>query len=168
MTKDTIKPVKVITDKSALTAAINSIGRRGAKLDRDIQQAAISVMAHHAQHGDVTLINKLVASMPKGSRVNALRAYLESNAAIVYNEETREFDHDRNSPRKFSEDAAQALMWTDFKPEQEYQPISDPALLVRQLVARLNRDRKEAGDASKVDPAMIEALTALTETSVAH
>lgn len=65
-----------ITDTKLLNKAIESIQNRGKKLDADIQAAAFSVVCHVAEHGDITLANKLYLAMPKGSRRAALSGYL--------------------------------------------------------------------------------------------
>lgn len=66
----------VILDAAGIEAAISSITKSGAKLDALIQQAAVSVVAHIEDCGDITLANRLQVSMPKGSRSNALAAFL--------------------------------------------------------------------------------------------
>lgn len=63
---------KIITGAAEIRKHITSIGNRGAKLDKDIQLAALSVLAHIDQHGDVTLADALVNAMPKSSRKLAL------------------------------------------------------------------------------------------------
>lgn len=153
----TNKPVyKLIEGTSAISKAIDSISTRGKKLDRDIQVAALSAMQHHVEHGDVTLINRLVDAMPKGSRVNALRAFIETFGAVRFDAESKKFVHVRGA--SFRLEAAMETLWSDFKPETAYQPITDPFKRFDQLTAQFERDMKEMGDNSKVTPEMIEAL----------
>lgn len=66
----------VILDAAGIATAITSIVKSGAKLDTLIQQAAVSVIQHIEDCGDITLANRLQVSMPKGSRSNALAAFL--------------------------------------------------------------------------------------------
>lgn len=66
----------VILSAALTEKLIVSIKGRGAKLDADIHQAALSVCAHHAQHGDTTLANRLLAAMPKSGRRNALQSWM--------------------------------------------------------------------------------------------
>ncbi len=69
-----VKPLTIL-NSSQIEAAIKSITGRGAKLDADIHQCASSALWHVAQHGDVTLLNKLIIAMPKSGRTNALVAW---------------------------------------------------------------------------------------------
>lgn len=139
----TTKPVKIIEGASAIDAAIKSIANRGKKLDRDIQQAAISAMAHHSKHGDVTLVNRLVDAMPKGSRVNALRDFILNHGAVSYDEESKKFVHAKGKEARI--EAAQGIMWTEFKPEPEYQPFDAMAAL-NSLLARVQKADSLKGD----------------------
>lgn len=75
MTAKTAKPMEML-DAAGIDKAITSIAKAGAKLDALIQQTAVSALAHLDQHGDITLVNRLQVSMPKGSRSNALTAFL--------------------------------------------------------------------------------------------
>jgi hypothetical protein len=156
MTKTNKPAFKLISGSGAIKAAIDSIARRGKKLDRDIQVAALSAMQHHVEHGDVTLINRLVDSMPKGSRVNALRAFIETFGAVRYDTESKNFLHIKGAT--FRLDDAMQIMWSEFKPEAAYQPITDPFKRFDQLVGQFEKDMAEMGDASKVTPEMISAL----------
>lgn len=150
--------VKLIEGSAKIGSLIDSIANRGKKLDADIQRAALSVMAHHSQHGDVTLINRLVASMPKGSRVNALMRYIETFGAVRWDKDKKEFVHAKG--KKFDLEAASARTWHEFKPDPQYKPIDDPFQSVNALIKTLERDMQHMGDQSKVDPSLIEALRA--------
>ena len=148
----------LISGAANIKAAIDSIMRRGKKYDRDVQIAALSAMQHHIEHGDVTLINRLVAAMPTGSRVNALRAFIETFGAVRFDPESKMFVHVKGGV--FRLDEAMAVMWYEFKPETAYQPITDPFKRFDMLVSQFERDMKEMGDNSKVTPEMIAALKA--------
>lgn len=164
MTKKNTPAFKLIEGSAAISEAIDSIARRGKSLDRDIQVAALSAMQHHSEHGDVTLINRLVVSMPKGSRVNALRTFIETFGAVVYDK--NKFVHSKS--KTFRLDDAMQVLWTDFKPETAYQPITDPAKLVNSLIARLEADVDKLGSQSKVTPYMLDMLREITSTKPAH
>ena len=58
---------------------IVSIKGRGAKLDKDIHQAALSAVANHAEHGNTSLVNALLLAMPRSARANALMAWMLAN-----------------------------------------------------------------------------------------
>jgi hypothetical protein len=153
----------IISGAAAIGVAIASITNRGKKLDKDIQIAALSAMAHHvgAGSGDTTLINRLVTAMPKGSRVNALRDFISVFGAVEYNQDTKVFDHKKGA--KFDLDGAMAIMWTEYSPEKkDYKPIGDVMGLVKMLQNKLVKDVTELGAASLVEPELLAALNAIT------
>lgn len=65
----------VVLSQADSTKMIASIAKRGANLDRDIHQVAVSAAVHYCDHGDITLANKLLAAMPKAARKNALLSW---------------------------------------------------------------------------------------------
>ena len=132
--------MKLITNKTALLAAFKSIQTRGKELDNDIWVAAVSAMAHHAKHGDVTIVNQLVEAMPKGARVNALRDFIMAFGKVKYDEENQIFAHDKAG--NFDLDGAQEKSWTEFKPDPDYKPV-DALALVTALVKKIKAERKE-------------------------
>ncbi len=75
----------VVLSQADSTKMIASIAKRGANLDRDIHQVAVSASAHYQAHGDITLANALLLAMPKSARRNALFSwflqYLPSTGA---------------------------------------------------------------------------------------
>lgn len=156
MTKTNKPTFALISGAAQIKSAIDSIERRGKKYDRDVQIAALSAMQHHVEHGDVTLINRLVDAMPKGSRVNALRAFIEKFGAVRYDVESKKFVHVKGGT--FGLDGAMAVMWNEFKPDPDYQPIADPIKRFDAMISQFERDVKEMGDRSKVSPEMIAAL----------
>lgn len=70
-----------------MEAAIKSIAGRGAKLQADIHACAVSALAHFAQHGDTTLLNRLVCALPKSSRTNALVAWMLHFGQLALNDD---------------------------------------------------------------------------------
>lgn len=53
-------------------ARIASIAKRGKALDADVHQVACSTLVHVREHGDYTLIEKLIRALPAQSRHKAL------------------------------------------------------------------------------------------------
>lgn len=76
---------RIITDTKAVETAIDSIARRSAKLDDDIQIAALSAANHAHLHGDITLINRLYKAMGKGVRHVALTGWMLEFAPVAAN-----------------------------------------------------------------------------------
>lgn len=139
--------MQLIKDKAQLKAAIKSISTRGAKLDNDIWIAATSAMAHDDKHGDVTIINELVAAMPKGSRVNALNAFITAHGKVTYNEEDKCFEHDKTG--NFDLEGAQAKSWVEYKPETPYRPIDALALIKAMAIKVQDADVKRGDKVTK-------------------
>ena len=73
-----------MTDKLDILKRINSIARRGAKMDRDIHETAVDCLVHARDHGDITLLSKLVGAMPKSSRRKALIAWANAHAPVNF------------------------------------------------------------------------------------
>lgn len=77
--------MKLLNTAKDINKAIDSIVRRGKTLDDDIQLAAVSCLNHHSVHGDITLLNRLWLSMPRGSRRKALTDWALHHGAVQAN-----------------------------------------------------------------------------------
>tara|TARA_R110000787_G_scaffold113817_2_gene223130 strand:- start:402 stop:902 length:501 start_codon:yes stop_codon:yes gene_type:complete len=149
---------KLFGSKEEIVKAIVSIGTLGAKIDRKVWVAAVSAMAHHNEHGDVTIINDLVSAMPKGSRVNALRDYILAHGKVSFDNEVKAFTHAKDG--FFDLEGALAVSWVEFKPEPEYKPL-DALKLVTALAKRIAAADADKGDVcSDEQAAAILALAA--------
>ena|SRR5690625_4561164 len=134
--------MKLITDIKALNTAIDSIARRGKKLDEDIQLAGLSCLNHIDQHGDVTVLCRLFNAMPRGSRRNALAAWAAAHGKVQVNVDSKTnkekpflFDRTRGTQLE----AAAESPWWDFKPER---PLEEEFDFEAALAALFNRARK--------------------------
>lgn len=81
-----------ILNKDATLKIIASIGKRSLKLQADIHQAALSAIVHHEEHGDTTLINRLLVALPKSQRRHAVAAWAmkhDVRLALNDNKETK-------------------------------------------------------------------------------
>lgn len=146
MTKAQNASFKLIDGAAAIEKAIASIASRGKRLDKDIWIAAVSAMAHHDKHGDVTLVNRLVDSMPRGSRVNALRDFIMAHGKVAYDEDNKCFKHDREGT--FDLAGATAKCWTEYKPEPDYVPYDAMA----GIMAVIRKVEKASADKPVVMP----------------
>lgn len=108
-TKTTAAKPFVMLDAAGIDKAIVSIGKAGAKLDALIQQTAVSALDHLDKHSDITLVNRLQVSMPKGSRQNALTAFLLACGKIKV----------RQVPAMASKAAKEALKASPFEFDRE-------------------------------------------------
>lgn len=77
--------MEIITCTIKLNALVTSIAKSSAKLDAAIHQALVSLLVHIRDHGDTTLLTRLFASIPKGSRIASYFAWCEKFAPVKVN-----------------------------------------------------------------------------------
>lgn len=107
-------------DKTQIVEAIRSIEGRGKKLDNDIQLTGLSVLAHIAKHGEVSLFIKLFNAMPQGSRRNALVAWAVDLGQVSVNmdkDTKKEFPFLFNKEGTTNLEGAEKYPWYSYKPE---------------------------------------------------
>lgn len=83
-----------ILSKDKVQASIKSIALRGKNFDTDVHNTAVQCLLHAKQHGDVSLMAKLVTVMPKSSRQLALIEWVNTFSPIVLrrNPKTKMFE----------------------------------------------------------------------------
>lgn len=119
-----VPAVKAMTllNSTQMDAAIKSITTRGAKLQADIHTCAVSALAHFAQHGDSTLLNRLIVALPKSARTNALVAWALHFGQLVQNDDksTRVAQPVVKSsvPKAFDLEACQVTPFWAFKAQE--------------------------------------------------
>ncbi len=155
--------MKLLTKTSDIVSAIEDIRSTGKKLDNMIQVAACSVIQHVGKHGDITLVNTLVEAMPNGSRVNALRDFIGTFSKAEYDEATKAFKF--NKEKKTDLAGAEAIMWTEFKPEQPYVAF-DLQKLLASVLKKADAALKDAPQ--EVDLELLAKLRATVEVECAH
>ena len=154
---DSIQP-EFILGASEINRASDTIAEKGQKLDNFIQYTALSVLNHVDLHGDVTVANKLFASMPKGSRKTALADFL-----VKYGKMAVETDRNKAKVNPFAYDksnieAARAKPWYEHKKEPEPIDSLDVHAMIAMLVKRIERDEAKGG---KVEGDNVTLLTDL-------
>lgn len=148
-----------ILGASEINRASDTIADKGAKLDDFIQYTALSVLNHVQLHGDVTVANKLFASMPKGSRKTALADFL-----VKYGKMAVETDRTKVNPFAYDKskatniEAARAKPWYEHKKEPEPIDSLDVHAMIAMLVKRIERDEAKGG---KVEGDNVTLLTDL-------
>lgn len=153
MTTTTALKTVFIVGTADLNKAIDSVINRGKKLDDSIQLLGLSLMKHTDDHGDITLMNRMLVSFPKGSRRNAFAEWAlkfgkySLNTGADKKEVPFLFDRDRKTELKLAEE----IMWTEFKPEQDLDKVFDFNAMLQQLIKKA--DQKLAQDPSKVEGA---------------
>lgn len=131
----------LIVGTAEINKAIDSIVNRGKKLDDSIQLAGLSILAHTEQHGDITLMNRLLVAFPKGSRRNAFAEWALAHGKYQVNtgadKKEVPFLYCKEKVTKLEQ--AEAKAWTEFKPEQDLDQVFDFA---KALAALLNKADK--------------------------
>lgn len=166
----------MIASDNAITKGIVSVHKRSKTLQMDIQHILVAICTRWAQTGDsrpaVAHINQLLT---KGEltalRTNSIREWIEKFMGLRINEETKAFycPSAHNAGKHLNIKELTNARWWDFDGgEVAYKPLEDPTKLLNQLIGKMQKDRAELGDASKVDPAMLEALQAAKVGEVAH
>lgn len=123
--------MQVITKAADVTKLIVSIKSRGAKLDSDIHRAGVSCLHHAAEHGDVTLMQKLIDALPKSARRNAVIAWAVEFGAFEADEKGKNVVYSRESKTRL-DDAIKTAPW-EFKPEPAFKPFDFEKELSRLL-----------------------------------
>lgn len=159
-------------DEANIDAGIADVQMRSGKLTMNIQHLAVSILAALVKHGDkptaARRANALVHAVGKGMRGNSLIGWFEQNAPMMYNKETKQlvFGVTAANPVKTVDKidlaAAVKAMWHDAVPETPYKPIADIGALIKQIVAKAEKDIETMGEKSKVDVETLAKLKALT------
>jgi len=147
-----------------LNQLIATIKRSGAKLDTQIQEAALGCLIQLEEHGNSTPLNMLWEAMPKGSRRNALGVW-----ACKYGKARINTGKDKDAVRfKYNKtgttdlDAAAANPWygqtKERALEKEFSLQTRFAALLRDYKKHINAD---ITDAERAIMQQIEQLLAI-------
>ena len=154
--------MKLLSGSNNIEAAIISIQKRGKKLDHDIHVAGVSCLKHIEFHGDVTLLNRLVEALPKGSRTNAFKEWAEVHGKVHWSQDDKLFVYEKEKSTLLDE--AIATSWVEYKPEPEYKPLDFKAELAKLLKKADERvNTKDKGD--KVDKQLLADLNKMLKTA---
>lgn len=148
--------MKLYTNAAEITSAIKSIKTRGVKLSQDIHKTGVSCLAHIEKHGDITLLNNLLAALPAGWRKNALIAWAEAHGKVSFDTKEKSFAYDKAKSTDI--EGATMIAPEDFKPEAEYKPMDLDAMIAA-IIKKAEKADKAKGD--KVDAAVLAKLKEL-------
>jgi hypothetical protein len=122
----------------------------------DIHVCAVSIAEHVNVHHEVSLVNQLIDAMPKGARVNALKAWFVSFAKVTYCEETKVFIPKRSDALDLTE--AIETPWFDFKKEPEFSVIDSMEVIAKALKVLEKAMEGENAAKHKINAKHVEAL----------
>ena len=165
--------MKLIVTDVDFDAALKSITNSGKRLDAAIHRAAVSAAVHVALHGNPGRVNKLIAAMPKGSRVNALREWFTCFGPVSYDLKTKLFETDKEHAAVMKSElddgallpvdieAGVAEPWTTKKPEGGYTPIDFTAIIIKAVVSAQKRLDADEDKGDKIDPVLLAKIAEL-------
>lgn len=165
--------MKLYTDKTAFADALKSIVNSGKRLDRSIQRYAVSAIMDATVHGNPNRVNDLIANMPKGSRVNAVRDWFKAFGPVEYDKKTKEFVLDKDLATAGRKEIADGAVlpdtiavsvttpWTDFAPDPPYAPIDFSDMILKAVKVAQKRLDADEGKGDKIDKKLLTAITKL-------
>lgn len=147
------------------TKEIEAIVKAGESVQLRVHKLLNTMAANWIKSGDVrpvvTGVNLLLEKFPRGLRSNAIKAWVEHFFGFIMNAETKQFVAGKRKAISLDLHAIKNIRWWEFKPEPEYQPITDFNKLLSGLIAKAEKDVKELGEKSVVDPELLAALKAV-------
>lgn len=145
--------IERITDVAKLGKFIDGIKTRGAKLDKDIHQAAVSAVAHFDKCGDVGYINRLYLALGKGARHAAYIAWVTQFGGVTANEgegkDTTPFIKDKN--KTVDLDGGEALPWYECKPSPKPDEVLDYFALLMKAVTKKAKEGQTVKNAKVLE-----------------
>lgn len=130
--------MKTITE---INAAIALISKSGMAFDNLVQETAVAVVQHFAEHKDTGVVNRLYRAMPKGSRSTALAAWMLKFMALAVNmgETKAEQPFIYAKGRETDPEGAASDMWYNHKPEPKLDEVFDIQKAVRSLLSKAGK-----------------------------
>lgn len=148
--------------QSLITKAVNSANTSR----RAIQDAIVATVNHAWVHGDVSLINRLVAELPKGVQLEKIRQYLQEVAPVRPNKAVDVADKGYYKYRKLNEDTQVVSLsilsdvaWWDYQSAKADKPVDvNTAKVFKSALSSLLKKLKEQTDLTSYE---VEAMKAL-------
>lgn len=160
--------LKTDSDFTKDAAGIKTTGER---FQQRVQLHALAILWRAVQTGDIRPMaaraNAMIAAMPEGARLNALRAWVERNLKLTYCEDGEAkgtFIQGTLKLRDLDFNAAVGgKKWWEEKPEAPYKPFDLDAELTR-LVKVATKRMQSAKPGDNVDPEHVAKLQAFIAT----
>ena len=154
---------------SLINKAVKSVGT-----SRQALQDAIDATVRHAwQHGDISLINRLIAELPKGVQVEKIRQYLLEVAPVRPNKAADMQDKGYYKYRKLSDDSEKVSLsilsdcaWFDYQPmKADKAEVTTSQIFARHLKAMLKALQQHT-DMNTLEQQALIALEAAVNSRV--
>lgn len=146
-----------VLDKDALDAVITSLQNRGKKFDKDVHDAAVSVLHQAHVHKNTGPAMRLLDAMPQSSRKGALRKWLMHFGPLHVKEDgkTLGIDAAKLKPWDKVQGEISGLPFWKFSPDVEELAQVSAMDQIRKLYAKLSK-LKEQGKISEAEFSVIE------------
>lgn len=107
-----------LLEKAGILALIKAVGDHYQNADVTLQQAGIQCLAHAAEHGDATLMDRLVKTLGKRAEARALVLWTKKFSPITWNAqgEVSLIKSTLKAYKPFDVEAADAVLIVSFKP----------------------------------------------------
>ena len=163
-----------------IDAGIKSLANRGKKFDADVQNIALSIVAHTEAHSDYTKAEALYKALPAGSRrASLVQWFLAFGKIRALNPKVAEdkakmdsgavFAFDR-AKRTDMEGAHKALWHSMGKPEAKPADVFDVQKAAMSLLSRMRKAHKDGveikGDNEELHAALVALEVALKPKAV--
>lgn len=157
-----ITKAAIIREVSEINNLADTIQAEGKKLDTMIHIALASsvVLAH--EHGDITVLNRVITKLSAGIRTNAARAFAEKFAPVTFDKKGKEFRFNKQKRNEgFIDSEAASDMcdtpWTAFRPEPEYKPMNLADSFTK-LIDRASNDMEKNENISEAQIALLRGF----------
>lgn len=158
-----------------IDAGIKSLASRGKKFDADVQNIALSIIAHTEAHSDYTKAEALYAALPAGSRrASLVQWFLAFGKIRALDPKVAEDKAKMDAGARFAFDrgkrtdleGAHKTLWHSMgKPEAKPSEVFDVQKAAMSLLSRMRKAQKDGveiqGDTEAVHAALLALEVAL-------
>ena len=160
---------KLVSDAD-FSGARATIKKRGQTLQVDVHRYLYAVAEQWVATGDVrpvvSRINDLIADLPKGIRINAVKQWVHSYLKLALLDDGT-FGRSSIGHADIDLGVLKNKRWFEDTPEPEFKPIEDADKLLQSLLSKFKKDRAKLGDKSAVPSERIIALEAMLSAKAA-
>ena len=113
------------------------------KVDQDIQANAVAALAHYYQHGDHTVLSRIVLKMPNSNRRTALLEWIHRFSSLRWDKNKNSFIRQKNIQEIQDISAAKENPFWNLKIKQEQKRHTsgnkfDPDLFFTRILSDIN------------------------------
>jgi hypothetical protein len=147
-----------VMDKKQIIAKIAGIKKAGKALQANIVAVEIAAMVHAKQHGDSTLLTRLVQALPQGVRVKALVKHIVDHTPLKYDDKLNMFVKPKKTNKTFLIDEAEAVPFYEYTKETVSAFDIDKAIQSALSLQSRYEKAVEKGQEIKGDVAKLKAV----------